>query len=226
MIEFSDVFLKYPNGVEALSGINLFIDRGEFVFVTGPTGSGKSSMLKLIYRDEVPTSGEVYINNHDITDLPKYKIPLLRRKIGVVFQDFKLLEYKTVGENVSYALEVTGYPPSKISDRVDTVLEVVGLLDKKDRYPDEISGGEKQMTSIARAIAHDPPILIADEPTGNLDEKSSWNIIKILDFISSRGTTVVVATHDMKIVKKLNKRIITIEKGKITYDSAQENTQI
>lgn len=218
MIEFFDVSLKYPNGVEALKNISLLIEKGEFVFLAGSTGSGKSSLLKLIYRDEMPTSGEVYINNHDITELPRFKIPKLRRKIGVVFQDFKLLDYKNVGENVSYALEVTGYDPKKINKKVDMVLNITGMLEKKARYPEELSGGERQLTSIARALAHNPPIFLADEPTGNLDWDSAQNIIKILDYINSKGTTVVMATHDMGIVKQMKKRVITIEKGAIISD--------
>jgi len=218
MIEFDEVNLKYPNGVKALEDVNLFIDRGEFVFLTGPTGSGKSSLLKLIYRQEVPTSGEVYVNNHDITDLLPSRIPLLRRRIGVVFQDFKLLDYKNVFENTAYALEVTSYDPEKIPPRVETVLKVVGMLDKKDRYPDQLSGGEKQLTSIARALAHNPPVLLADEPTGNLDAESALNVIKILEYISTRGTTVVVATHDLSLVKYFKKRVVAIKNGKIVSD--------
>jgi len=218
MIEFSDISLTYPNGVEALKNINLTIEKGEFVFIMGSTGSGKSSLMKLIFREEMPTKGEVYINNHDITELPKSKIPYLRRKIGVVFQDFKLLDYKNAAENVAYALEVTGYPAKKIPDKVNMVLDVVGLLEKKDRVPEELSGGEKQLTSIARAIVHNPPILLADEPTGNLDPDSSWNIIKILDYINSKGTTVIVASHDTGIVKRMRKRIVVIDKGQIVSD--------
>jgi len=221
MIEFSDVSFSYPNGTKALTDINLFIDKGEFVFIMGSTGSGKSTVLKLLYREELPTGGEVYINNHDITELPRYKVPYLRRKLGVIFQDFKLLDYKSVGENVSFALEVTGYPLDKIPERVDAVLEVVGMMDKKDRMPDEISGGEKQLTSIARAIIHNPSILIADEPTGNLDPTTAGNIIGVLDYINSRGTTVIVATHNETLVKKNKKRIIVLDEGKIVSDKGQ-----
>lgn len=218
MIEFNEVNLKYPNGVEALKNINLLIDKGEFVFIIGATGSGKSSLLKLIYRDETPDSGEVYINNNDITELSRSKIPGLRRKIGVVFQDFKLLDYKTVGENISYALEVTGYEPKKIPEKVDMTLGVVGMAEKKNRYPEELSGGEKQLTSIARALVHNPPIFLADEPTGNLDPDSTENILKILEYINSKGTTVLMATHDTGIIKRMNKRIIAINKGEIVSD--------
>lgn len=218
IVELSDVNLIYPNGVQALYNINLFVDSGEFVILMGPTGSGKSSLLKLLYRDAIPSSGEVYINNNDITDLSKAKIPLLRRRIGVVFQDFKLLDYKTVAENVAYALEVTGYKSKKIPERVKMVLDVVGLIDKKNCYPDELSGGEKQLTSIARALVHSPPVLLADEPTGNLDPESTSNIIKILDYINSRGTTILMATHDISIAEKLKKRILTLKEGKIISD--------
>ncbi|MFP4498528.1 MAG: cell division ATP-binding protein FtsE [Vulcanimicrobiota bacterium] len=223
MLEASEACLTYPNGVEALKDINIFMDQGEFVFLMGTTGSGKSSLLKLFYRDEVPTSGEVYVNNHDITELPRNRIYMLRRKVGVVFQDFKLLDYKTVRENVSYALEVTGYQPKKIAEKVDMVLDIVGLMDKKDRYPDELSGGEKQLTSIARALVYNPPVLLADEPTGNLDSVSADNVMKILEYINSKGTTVVVATHNQEIVKKMNKRVITLKKGKIISDEGGAN---
>lgn len=218
MIEFTDVSLRYKNGVEALSGINLFVDKGEFIFLIGSTGSGKSSLLKLIYREEVPTSGELYINNHDITDLPRPRIPLLRRKIGVVFQDFKLLDYKTVGENVAYALEVTGYDNDKISQKVDMVLDVVGMTDRTDFYPEQLSGGEKQLTSIARALVHNPPILLADEPTGNLDPDSAWNVLKILDYINSKGTTVLMASHDRGIINRMNRRVVEMKEGRIIKD--------
>ncbi|MCD4783381.1 MAG: cell division ATP-binding protein FtsE [Candidatus Eremiobacteraeota bacterium] len=221
MIEFSEVSFSYPNETKALQDINLFIDKGEFVFITGSTGSGKSTLLKLLYRENLPQKGEIYINNHDITEIPRYKIPFLRRKLGVIFQDFKLLDYKSVGENVSFALEVTGHPLDKIPERVDMVLEVVGMKDKKDRLPEEISGGEKQLTSIARAIIHNPQILIADEPTGNLDPTTAENIIGALDYINSRGTTVIVATHNETLVKKFMKRVIALEEGKIVSDKGQ-----
>ena len=222
IIEFIDVSLKYNTGVEALKNINLTFEKGEFAFVMGGTGSGKSSLMKLIYRDEVPTKGEVYINNHDITELPAAKIPYLRRKIGVVFQDFKLLDYKSVEENVAYALEVTGYPAKKIKDKVEMVLGVVGMSEKKDMLPEQISGGEKQLTSIARAIVHNPPILLADEPTGNLDPDSKWNIINILDYINSKGTTVLIATHDTEIAKKMSRRVVYLKKGEIIADKGKQ----
>ncbi len=218
MIEFADVNLVYSNGVEALSDVNLFIDKGEFVFLIGSTGSGKSSLLKLIYRDEKPTGGEVYINNHDITELAREKIPMLRRKIGVVFQDFKLLDYKTVGENVAYALEVTGYESGKIEEKVGMVLDVVGMTDRAEFYPEQLSGGEKQLTSIARALVHNPPVLLADEPTGNLDPDATWNTLKILDYINSKGTTILMATHDRGIIKKMSKRVVELRGGKIIRD--------
>jgi len=226
MIEFSDVSLTYSNGVEALKNVNLFIDKGEFVFLTGATGSGKSSLLKLIYREEVPTTGEVYVNNHDVTELPRKKISILRRKIGVIFQDFKLLDYKTVGENVAYALEVTGHSSGVIFERVNMTLEVVGMLDKKSQYPDQLSGGEKQLTSIARALVHNPPVLLADEPTGNLDAESAWRVIRILDYINSRGTTVLIATHDRSIVAKMKKRVVLIEDGRIVKDEALSDPEM
>jgi cell division transport system ATP-binding protein len=218
MIEFNDVSLSYPNGVQALKDVNLFIDKGEFVFLVGQTGSGKSSLLKLIYRDEFPTTGEVYVNNHEVTDIPRSKVPILRRKIGVVFQDFKLLDYKTVGENVAYALEVTGYPPSKIPRKVDMVLDVVQMSKKKDSHPDQLSGGEKQLTSIARALVHNPPVLLADEPTGNLDPDSTRNVLQILEYINSKGTTVIMATHEIGIVSRMKKRVIELKEGLVIRD--------
>lgn len=221
MIEFIDVSLKYPNGTEALKNISLLFEKGEFAFIMGGTGSGKSSLMKLIYREEVPSKGEVYINNHDITELPRTQIPYIRRKIGVIFQDFKLLDYKTVAENVAYALEVTGHPPDKIKDKVEMVLGVVGMAEKKDMIPEQISGGEKQLTSIARAIVHNPPILLADEPTGNLDPESKWNIINILDYISSRGTTVLVATHDTEVSTKMKRRVVYLKDGAVLSDQGK-----
>ncbi|MCE1247889.1 MAG: cell division ATP-binding protein FtsE [Firmicutes bacterium] len=218
VIEFTDVALSYAKGNQALAGVNVLIEKGEFVFLVGSTGSGKSSFLKLIYRDELPSSGEVYINNNDITTLSKSKVPYLRRNIGVIFQDFKLLDYKTVFENIAYALEVTGCPSPEIPQKVEDVLSIVGLSEKKDRLPEELSGGEKQLTSIARALVHNPSILLADEPTGNLDPDSTWNIMRILDFINSKGTTVIMATHDMNIVNKMKKRVIVIEGGKVASD--------
>jgi len=218
MIEFTEVSLTYPNGVRALEDINVFIDDGEFVFLMGSTGSGKSSLMKLIYREELPTSGEVYVNNVDVTELRRSQIPYLRRKIGVVFQDYKLLDYKTAAENVAYALEVTDCPANKIPEKVQSALLVVGLLEKKDRLPEELSGGERQLTSIARALVHNPPILLADEPTGNLDSESSGNIINVLNFINSKGTTIIVATHDTNLAGKLPKRIITLKNGRISSD--------
>jgi cell division transport system ATP-binding protein len=218
VIEFAEVTLSYPKGVNALNNVSALIEKGEFLFLVGSTGSGKSSFLKLIYRDELPTSGEVYINNNDITTLSKSKVPYLRRKIGVIFQDFKLLDYKTVYENVAYALEVTGCPSGDIPQKVEDVLSIVGMTDKKDRLPEELSGGEKQLTSIARALVHNPSILLADEPTGNLDPESTWNVVRILDFINSKGTTVIMATHDENIVKKMKKRVIVLKDGAIIFD--------
>lgn len=210
--------LIYPNGVQALYNVNLYIEKGEFVFLVGATGSGKSSLLKLIYREIVPTSGDIYVNDRDITDMKKREVPYLRRLIGVVFQDFKLIPHKTVYENIAYALEVTGTSHKDISPKVHRVLELVNLEGKNNRFPGELSGGEQQRTSLARAIVNSPLILIADEPTGNLDPESSWEIIQLLHKINIRGTTVIVATHNKEIVDMMRKRVIVLSNGRISVD--------
>lgn len=218
MIEMHNISLVYPNGVNALDEINLYIEKGEFVFLVGATGSGKSSLLKLIYRELIPTSGDIYVSDRDITDMKKREVPYLRRLIGVVFQDFRLIPHKTVYENIAYALEVTGAPHKDIAPRVHRVLELVNLEGKNRRFPNELSGGEQQRTSLARAIVNSPLILIADEPTGNLDPESSWEIIQLLNKINIRGTTVIVATHNKEIVDMMRKRVIVLAGGKVSVD--------
>lgn len=218
MIEMHGINLAYPNGVHALHDVNLYIEKGEFVFLVGATGSGKSSLLKLIYREIVPTSGDIYVNDRDITDMKKREVPYLRRLIGVVFQDFKLIPHKTVYENVAYALEVTGTPHREIGSMVERVLELVNLKEKIRRFPGELSGGEQQRTSLARAIVNSPLILIADEPTGNLDPESSWEIIQLLNRINIRGTTVIVATHNKEIVDMMRKRVVVLSEGRVSVD--------
>lgn len=221
MIIMKDVHKTYPNGVTAINGINVQINSGEFVYIVGPSGAGKSTFIRLIYREEVPSKGEIIINNQNVNDLKDREIPYLRRQIGVVFQDFKLLPRLTVYENVAFALEVIEESPQNIRNRVMEVLDLVGLKNKARSIPDELSGGEQQRVSIARAIANRPKILIADEPTGNLDPDTSWSIMRILEEINDRGTTVIMATHSKEIVNTIKKRVIAIENGVIVRDEAR-----
>ena len=205
----------------ALDGVSLDIDKGEFVFLIGASGSGKSSVLRLLLREDVPTKGSVIVNGKDIAKLPARKVPELRRGIGCVFQDFRLLEKKTVFENVAFALEVINKSQRAITRSVPEVLEMVGLQGKAHRYPNELSGGEQQRVAIARAMVNRPMILIADEPTGNLDPTTSVGIMKLLDRIKKSGTTVVMATHDYGIVDQMRKRVIELEHGRVVRDQAQ-----
>ncbi|MBD3174610.1 MAG: cell division ATP-binding protein FtsE [Armatimonadia bacterium] len=218
MIEFVDVSLQYPNGTQALDRVSLTIQKGEFCFLVGPSGTGKSSLLKLVYREETPTGGQVVVADTDVAALPRRHVPLLRRRIGVVFQDFRLLTKKTAAENVGYALDVIGLPRREKHRRVPKALELVDLVHKADAYPDELSGGEQQRVSIARALVNNPPILVADEPTGNLDPDASWNIIQLLSKINIKGTTVVVATHDRDIVNRMARRVVTMADGRVVAD--------
>lgn len=218
MITFKDVSKVYLNKKTALEDINLDIKQGEFVCVVGHSGAGKSTIIKLINREEEPSSGQIIIGKIDYEDFPKKNIPFLRRKIGIVYQDFKLLPKKSVFENVAYALEVAGVSNKEIRERVPKILQIVGLLKNAKCMPDELSGGERQRVAIARALVHQPRILIADEPTGNLDPKNAWEIIDILLKINNFGTTVLLTTHNKEIVDKLQKRVITLSKGKIIKD--------
>ncbi|RDW16529.1 cell division ATP-binding protein FtsE [Oceanobacillus arenosus] len=221
MILMKDVYKTYPNGVTALSGINVDIKQGEFVYIVGPSGAGKSTFIKLMYREEKPSSGTILINDMNLEELKNRQIPLLRRQIGVVFQDFKLLPRLTVYENIAYALEVIEEPPSNIRQRVMDVLEEVGLKNKARSTPNELSGGEQQRISIARAIVNRPKIVIADEPTGNLDPETSWEIMKTFEDINAKGTTLIMATHSKEIVNTMKKRVIAIESGNIARDEDQ-----
>jgi len=218
MIRMKDVYKKYSNGVTAIQGINVHIEPGEFVYIVGPSGAGKSTFIKLIYREEKATSGDVIIDGTDLVELKEKKVPYLRRQIGVVFQDFKLLPKKTAYENVAFALEVIQEHPSKIKERVMNVLEVVGLKGKARSFPHELSGGEQQRVSIARAIVNNPKIVIADEPTGNIDPETAWDILNTFEEINSKGTTIIMATHSKDIVNKRKKRVIAIEDGVIVRD--------
>lgn len=218
MIIMKDVVKRYDNGITALNKVNVHIKRGEFVYLIGPSGAGKSTFIKLIYREETPTQGLVKVGNKDITRIKNKHIPLLRRDVGVVFQDFKLLPRLTVYENVAYAMKVIEKKPREIKRRVMDVLDLVGLSDKAKMFPDEISGGEVQRVSIARAIANTPNVLIADEPTGNLDPETAEGIMAILEEINAKGTTVIMATHNNDIVNQLKHRVIAIEGGRIVRD--------
>ncbi|WP_053368262.1 MULTISPECIES: cell division ATP-binding protein FtsE [Bacillaceae] len=218
MIEMQNVYKKYPNGVTAVSGIEVRINQGEFVYVVGPSGAGKSTFIKMMYREEVPTSGTILINGVNIAKLKSKRVPIFRRNLGVVFQDFKLLPMKTVYENVAFALEVIEEHPKYIKKRVMEVLDLVNLKHKARMMPNELSGGEQQRVSIARSIVNSPKVVIADEPTGNLDPDTSWEIMKIFEEINTRGTTIVMATHNREIVNTIRHRVIAIEEGRIVRD--------
>ncbi|NMA04593.1 MAG: cell division ATP-binding protein FtsE [Clostridiales bacterium] len=218
MIELHNVTKTYSKGVQALVNINLKIEKEEFVFLVGPSGAGKSTCVKLILKEEEPTAGNIFINNQNVTKLSKRKVPYHRRNIGVVFQDFRLLPNKTVYENVAFAMQIVEAVPREIRRQVPMVLGMVGLSDKAAAYPHQLSGGEKQRVSIARAIVNNPSILIADEPTGNLDPETAWEIMKVLRQINRRGTTVIMATHASNIVDVMQQRVVALEKGRIIRD--------
>ncbi len=218
MILMEDVYKTYPNGVAALNGISVEIKQGEFVYIVGQSGAGKSTFIKLMYREEKPTSGKIIINDIELDKMKEKRVPFLRRDIGVVFQDFKLLPKLTVYENIAYALEVIEESPKSIRTRVLEVLDEVGLKNKARFLPAELSGGEQQRVSIARAIVNRPRIVIADEPTGNLDPDTSWEIMKTFEEINERGTTIIMATHSKDIVNTLKNRVIAIENGVIVRD--------
>jgi cell division transport system ATP-binding protein len=213
-----DVWKTYPDGTHALRGITVKVDSNEFVYVVGPSGAGKSTFMKLIYREERPTKGQIFVDSFNLAKLKKRKIPYLRRNIGVVFQDFRLLPRLTVAENVAFAMEVIEAPTKLIRKRTAEVLELVGLSDKKNSYPAQLSGGEQQRVAIARAIVNNPAVIVADEPTGNLDPETSWGIMKLLEEINYRGTTIIMATHNRDIVNTMRKRVIAIENGFIVRD--------
>jgi cell division transport system ATP-binding protein len=218
MISINGVIKRYPGGVLALNGISIEIHKGEFVFFVGPSGAGKSTIAKLLMREQLPTEGSIFIDGVDITRLKRRQVPMLRRKLGVVFQDFRLLENKTVFENVAFAMQVVEASKREITRQVPRVLSLVGLGDRVDAYPGQLSGGEQQRVSLARAIVNNPPILIADEPTGNLDPDTAWDIMKLLKEINRRGTTVIMVTHARDIVNYMRQRVVTLEKGMIVRD--------
>ncbi len=219
LIELKNVYKRYNNGVTALCDVNLSISKGEFVFVIGDSGSGKSTLIKLLYRQEKPTRGDVFVGGINMSKLRNGRVYKLRRKLGIVFQDYKLLPKMTVYENVAFALEVYGLRRDEVRKRTLKAIEQVGLKDKLRSYPSELSGGEQQRVSIARAIVNNPKVLICDEPTGNLDPKTSMEIMEVIDKINKElGTTIIMATHDEKIVNRMKKRVVQIEKGLVTRD--------
>ncbi len=218
MITIQNVSKVYPNGSQAVKNISLQIEKGEFVFIIGSSGSGKSTLIKMLMKELDPTSGQIIINGINTTKMSRGQIPYLRRNLGIVFQDFRLLPKKTVYENVAFAMRVTEAPTRHIARNVPTVLSLVGLQKKAKCYPNELSGGEQQRTALARAIVNNPPILIADEPTGNLDPETAWDIMYLLDEINRRGTTVVVATHASDIVDEMQKRVVMLNHGNIVRD--------
>ena len=217
-IALQDVSKVYPNGRRALSDVDLVVPDGDFVFIVGPSGAGKSTLIKLLIRDELPTSGTVLVAGRDVSRLPRREVPRLRRQVGIVFQDYKLLPYKSVRDNVAFALEVTGTPGRRIGPAVERVLALVGLTDEADQLPSQLSGGEQQRTAIARALVHEPRVVIADEPTGNLDPLISWEIIQLLLRINELGTTVLMATHNAEVVTALRRRVVALEDGRVVRD--------
>lgn len=218
VIDMQDVWKTYPNGTHALKGVTVQIDRSEFVYVVGPSGAGKSTFMKLMYREEVPTKGQISVNGFNLGKLKQRNIPLLRRNIGVIFQDYRLLPKLTAYENVAFAMEVIEAPRKLMKKRVMEVLDLVGLKNKANREPQHLSGGEQQRVAIARAIVNNPSVIVADEPTGNLDPETSWGIMQLLDEINFRGTTIVMATHNKEIVNTMRKRVLAIEDGQVVRD--------
>ncbi|MGH2499143.1 MAG: cell division ATP-binding protein FtsE [Candidatus Limnocylindria bacterium] len=221
MITLDDVSKRYPNGTYALQDVDLHVDAGEFVFVVGASGAGKSTLNRLLIREELPTTGKVLVDGQDMTRLPRSKVPFLRRKVGVVFQDFKLLPNKNVAENVGFALVVTGHESRLVRAETERALALVGLTHRREHFPRELSGGEQQRTAIARALVNKPRILIADEPTGNLDPVTSWEIIKLLLRVNELGTTVLISTHNAEIVNALRRRVVHLDHGAIVRDERE-----
>ncbi|MBE6963838.1 MAG: cell division ATP-binding protein FtsE [Ruminococcaceae bacterium] len=219
MIRLKDVEMEYENGTKAIKGISLTIQDGEFVFLVGPSGSGKSTIIKLLTGEEIPTAGRIMINGFSANNIADRQIPLMRRTLGVIFQDFRLIEKKTVYDNLAFAMRAVGTPVKEIRERIPYVLELVGLEKKADCYPTELSGGEQQRVAIARALVNDPNTIIADEPTGNLDPERSTELMDLLVKINHLGTTVVVVTHEKELVNHFEKRVITLEAGRIINDS-------
>lgn len=222
MIRFANVFKEYPRTGLALNDVSFAVGKGEFIFLTGPSGAGKSSILKLIYMEELPTRGDVWVSGTRARGIKHKDVALLRRKLGVVFQDFRLLEDRTIEQNVAFALDVIGTPKEKIHPKVSRLLTQVGLASKSTNYPRELSGGEQQRVAIARALANDPFVLVADEPTGNLDDRATRGVFQLLRDINASGTAVVMATHNLDVVKRSDFRVLEINRGQLVFDSADE----
>jgi cell division transport system ATP-binding protein len=221
LITLDDVSKRYPNGTAALHDVDLRIEPGDFCFLVGASGAGKSTLIRLLIREELASTGRVTVDGEDVGRMARSRIPRLRRKVGVVFQDFKLLPTKTVAENVGFALLVTGHPRHVVREETERVLSLVGLAARRDHFPDQLSGGEQQRTAIARALVNHPRILIADEPTGNLDPVTSWEIIKLLVRVNDLGTTLVMATHNAEIVNALRRRVIHLDHGTVVRDERE-----
>lgn len=221
MLIMSDVSKVYPCGSVALQDVNVHIEPGEFVFVVGPSGAGKSTFIKMLFREVLPTTGSIFVNGMDILSLSPKEIPFMRRQLGIIFQDYRLLPDRTVYENVAFAMQVIEAPHRKIKRQVMNMLDLVGLRHRANAYPNELSGGEQQRIAIARAIVNDPVFVIADEPTGNLDPETSWDIMEIFKEINDTGTTIVMATHDKEVVDAMGKRVIAIEHGRIVRDEKE-----
>ena len=220
MIQFFHVTKKYTQGAVALTDVSVHVEKGEFVFLTGPSGAGKTTFLRMIFRDEVPSSGQVVVNNQDVATMPARRVPYLRRQIGVVFQDFKLLPRKTVFENVSFATQVIGLPRREQRSRTFQVLEMLGLNHRLHNFPEQVSGGEQQRMAIARALVNRPLILLADVPTGNLDPDLAQEIMGLFRDINSHGTTVIIATHDRDMIRRMGRRVIALDHGRISAAGA------
>ncbi|HIY21774.1 MAG TPA: cell division ATP-binding protein FtsE [Candidatus Flavonifractor merdigallinarum] len=218
MIRFIDIYKSYDNGTKALKGISMRIDDGEFVFLVGPSGSGKSTIIKLITAEIAPNEGRLMVNGYNLNTIRPHQVPYMRRTLGVIFQDFRLIEKKSIYENLVFAMRAVGASPREIKKRIQYVLELVGLEGKADRRPDEISGGEQQRVAIARALVNNPSMIIADEPTGNLDPQRSLEIMMLLEKINELGTTVLVVTHEKELVNRFDKRVVAIENGRIISD--------
>lgn len=221
MIHMTNVSKIYSNGSAALADVTVSIEKGDFVFVVGPSGAGKSTFIKVLFREEQPTSGQILVNGRNVAEIKPAEVPYLRRSLGIVFQDFRLLPNKNVYENVAFAMEVIEAPRREILKRVNYVLDLVGLRDKAKTLPTQLSGGEQQRVAIARAIVNNPVLVIADEPTGNLDPDTSWEIMQIFNRINKSGTTIVMVTHDKQMVDAMKKRVIAIEKGRIVRDQVK-----
>ena len=226
MLIMNDVSKVYPGGSVALQDVNVHIEPGEFVFVVGPSGAGKSTFIKMLFREVLPTTGSIFVNGMDILALSPKEIPFMRRQLGIIFQDYRLLPDRTVFENVAFAMQVIEAPHRKIRRQVNNVLDLVGLRHRSNAYPNELSGGEQQRIAIARAIVNDPVFVIADEPTGNLDPETSWDIMEIFKEINSAGTTIVMATHDKELVNRMKKRVLVIENGVLASDTKKGSYKV